>query len=113
MARTVAAARTSISSLPKLAPLRMAARKMDGLPLEMNRLFPTFPSLPALNHFAAAAGIEAAARLRDAIEGRREEKGREKRVRAIRKEKMSNKSPDIGSHFTRRRLRRRRGGDHF
>ena len=47
----------------------MAARKMDGLPLEMNRLFPTFPSLPALNHFAAAAGIEAAARLRDAIEG--------------------------------------------
>ena len=56
----------------------MAARKMDGLPLEMNRLFPTFPSLPALNHFAAAAGIEAAARLRDAIEGggrRGEERG--------------------------------------
>ena len=110
MARTVAAARTSISSLPKLAPLRMAARKMDGLPLEMNRLFPTFPSLPALNHFAA--GIEAAARLRDAIEGRREEKGREERGRAIRKEKMSNKSPDIGSHFTPRR-RRRGGGGHF
>ena len=62
------------SPSPELAPLRMAARKMDGLPLEMNRLFPTFPSLPALNHFAAAAGIEAAARLRDAIEGRRKEK---------------------------------------
>ena len=86
---------------------------MDGLPLEMNRLFPTFPSLPALNHFAAAAGIEAAARLRDAIEGGgREEKGREERGRAIRKEKMSNKSPDIGSHFTPRR-RRRGGGGHF
>ena len=40
----------------------MAARKIDGRPLEMNRLFPTFPSLPPLNHFAAAdaAGIGAA-----------------------------------------------------
>ena len=27
-------------------------------------------------------------------------------MRAIRKERMSNKSPDIGSHFTRRRRRR-------
>ena len=40
-------------------------------------------------------------------EGRRgeERRGEERRegVRAIRKEKMSNKSPDIGSHFTRRR----------
>ena len=41
-------------------PIHMAARKIDGRPLEMNRLFPPFPSLPPLNHFAAAAAAAAA-----------------------------------------------------
>ena len=114
--------RAAISS-PNPFPSRMAARKIDGLPLEMNRLFPTFPSLPSLNHFAAAAPLPGLERQRprpfvlraraDWLWGARgmARRGKGEGGRATRKEKMSNKSPDIGSHFTRRQ--RRGGGDHF